>query len=181
MTVTDKLYSTLAPAARVVAVASALARRDDAEASRLIDTAPLATYKAPDLEFWRLMHCAERMALHTALLIEPEVIRYVAHLGTLLHLTSGDDCDRDSFERMIERIAEINATVKAYWMAYAATCASIGLDPDELLRGVGAELSPHARVLTAKNVEADPELLASATELMRQLAGSSVRTNTVTP
>ncbi len=121
------------------------------------------------------------MALHAALLIEPEVIRYVAHLGMLVHMTSGDGCNPDAFERVVERIAEISASIKAYWMAYADTCASIGLDPDELMRGVGAELSPHARVLTAKDVEPDTELLARATELMRQLAGNSVRANTVTP
>ena len=171
MTVTDKLYSTLAPAARVGAVVAAMSRRDDPETTRLMDTAPMATYKAHDLEFWRLLHCAERMALHTALLIEPEVIRYVAHLGMFVHLTNGDQCDPDEFDRLAERLAEISAIIKAYWIAYAETCASIGIDPDELLRGVGAELSSHARVLTAKDVEPDPELLASATDLMRQLAG----------
>jgi hypothetical protein len=167
----DKAYSALGPAARVVAVVSAMARRDDPETTRLMQTAPLATYKAHDLEFWRLLHCAERMALHTALLIEPEVIRYVAHLGTLVHMTSGEGCDPEEFDRKYRAITEISASIKAYWLAYATTCASIGIDPDELLRGVGAELSDHARVLTAKDVEPDPELLASATALMRQLAG----------
>ena len=168
---TDKMYSTLGPAGRVVAVVSAMARRDDPETTRLLGTAPLATYKAHDLEFWRLLHGAERMALHTALFIEPEVIRYVAHLGMLVHMTSGDGCDPEAFDRLTERIAEISASIKAYWLAYSTTCASIGIDPDELLRGVGAELSDHARVLTAKDVEPDPELLASATSLMRQLSG----------
>ena len=171
MTVTDKMYSALAPAARVVAVVSALARRDDAETTRLMDTAPLATYRAHDLEFWRLLHCAERMALHTALFIEPEVIRYVAHLGMLVHLTSGEGCDPEAFDRLTERIAEISASIRAYWLAYSTTCAGISIDPDELLRGVGAELSDHARVLTAKDVEPDAELLESASALMRQLSG----------
>jgi aspartokinase len=171
MTVTDKLYSTLGPAQRVVAVVSAMARRDDPETTRLMQTAPLATYRAHDLEFWRLLHCAERMALHAALLIEPEVIRYVAHLGILVHMTSGDECGPEVFDRLTESIAEISASIRAYWLAYSETCASIGIDPDELLRGVGVELSSHARVLTAKDTEPDPELLASATTLMRQLAG----------
>ncbi|MDE2174817.1 MAG: hypothetical protein KGJ54_05985 [Betaproteobacteria bacterium] len=171
MTVTDKLYSTLGPAARVVAVVSAMARRDDPETTRLMQTAPLATYRAHDLEFWRLLHCAERMALHAALLIEPEVIRYVAHLGILVHMTSGDECGPEEFDRLTESIAEISASIRAYWLAYSDACADIGIDPDELLRGVGAELSDHARVLIAKDVEPDPELLASATDLMRQLAG----------
>ena len=171
MTVTDKMYSALAPAGRVVAVVSAMARRDDAETTRLMNTAPLATYKAHDLEFWRLLHGAERMALHTALFIEPEVIRYVAHLGVLAHMTSGDGCDPEAFDRLTERVAEISASIKAYWLAYSTTCASIGIDPDELLRGVGAELSDHARILTRKEVEPDAELLASATDLMRQLSG----------
>jgi len=171
VTVTDKLYSALGPAARVVAVVSAMARRDDPETTRLMQTAPLATYKAHDLEFWRLLHCAERMALHTALLIEPEVIRYVAHLGILVHMASGEGCDPDEFDRLTERLTEISASIKAYWLAYSDACASIGIDPDELLRGVGVELSSHARVLTAKDTEPDPELLASATTLMRQLAG----------
>ena len=171
MTVTDKLYSSLGPAQRVVAVVSAMARRDDPETTRLMDTAPMASYKAHDLEFWRLLHCAERMALHTALFIEPEVIRYVAHLGMLVHLTSGDGCDPGEFDRLTERVAEISASIKAYWLAYTATCADVGIDPDELLRGVGAELSDHARILTRKDVEPDPELLASATALMQQLSG----------
>ncbi|MBW4046998.1 MAG: hypothetical protein HIU89_03430 [Proteobacteria bacterium] len=171
MTMTDKLYSTLGPASRVVAVVSALARRDDSETARLMDTAPMATYRAHDLEFWRLMHCTERMALRTALLLEPEVIRYVAHLDMLDHLTSGDGCNPDEFDRLTECIAEISASIKAYWMAYADTCGSIGLDPDELLRGVGVDLSPHARILTRKEIAPDAELLASATDLMRQLAG----------
>ena len=171
MTVTDKLYSALGPAARVVAVVSAMARRDDPETTRLMQTAPLATYKAHDLEFWRLLHCAERMALHTALLIEPEVIRYVAHLGILVHMASGEGCDPDEFDRLTERLTEISASIKAYWLAYSDACASIGIDPDELLRGVGVELSSHARVLTAKDAEPDPALLASANDLMRQLAG----------
>ena len=171
MTVTDKLYSTLGPAARVVAVVSAMARRDDPETTRLMQTAPLATYKAHDLEFWRLLHGAERLALHTALLIEPEVIRYVAHLGILVHMASGEGCDPDEFDRLTERLTEISASIKAYWLAYSDACASIGIDPDELLRGVGVELSSHARVLTAKDAEPDPELLASSTALMRQLAG----------
>ena len=168
---TDKLYSALTPSQRVAAMVAALARRDDAEAERLGDTAPVHTYRAHDLEFRRLLNCAERMALHAALLIEPEVIRYVAHLGMLVHLTSGDGCDPDEFDRLAERIAEITAAVRSYWIAYADACASIGIDPDELLRGVGAELSEHSRVLTRKEVEPDPELFASATDLMRQLAG----------
>jgi len=171
VTVTDKLYSTLAPAARVVAVVSALARRDDPETTRLMQTAPLATYKAHDLEFWRLLHGAERMALHTARLIEQEVTVYVARLGMQVHAAGGDECDPEAFDRMTESIKELSASIKAYWLAYADTCAGIGLDPDELLRGVGAELSSHARLLTGKDAEPDPELLASASDLMRQLAG----------
>lgn len=171
MTVTDKLYSALGPAARVVAVVSAMARRDNPETTRLMDTAPLATYRAHDLEFWRLLHSAERMALHTALFIEPEVIRYVAHLGTLVHMTSGEGCDPEAFDRLTERLKEISASVRAYWLAYSTTCASIGIDPDELLRGVGVELSSHARVLATKDTEPDPALLASASDLMRQLSG----------
>jgi hypothetical protein len=171
MTVTDKMYSALASDARVVATIAAMARRDDAETTRLLDTAPLATYRAHDLEFWRLLHCAERMALHAALFIEPETVRYVAHLGMLVHMTSGDGCDSEAFETLAERIAEISASIRAYWLAYTTTCAGIGLDPDELLRGVGAELSDHARILTRKEVEPDAELLASATDLMRQLSG----------
>jgi hypothetical protein len=171
VTVTDKLYSALGPAARVAAVVAAMARRDDPETTRLMQTAPLATYKAHDLEFWQMLHCAERLALHAALLIEPEVVRYVVHLGTLVHLTSGEGCDPEAFERMTEGIKEITASIKAYWLAYTETCADIGIDPDELLRGVGAELSSNARLLTAKDVEPDPELLASATDLMRQLSG----------
>lgn len=171
MTVTDKMYSSLGPAARVVAVVSAMARRDDPETTRLMDTAPMATYKAHDLEFWRLLHGAERMALHTALFIEPEVIRYVAHLGMLVHLTSGDGCAPEEFDSLAERISEISASIKAYWLAYSTTCADIGLDPDELLRGVGAELSGQARILTSKEVEPDAELLASASALLRQLSG----------
>ncbi len=171
MTVTDKMYSALAPDARVVAVIAAMARRDDAETTRLMDTAPLATYRAHDLEFWRLLHCTERMALHAALFIEPEVMRYVAHLGILVHLTSGDDCDPDKFDRVVEGIDEISAAVRAYWLTFTDTCAGISIDPDELLRGVGAELSDHARILTRKDVEPDAELLASASALMRQLSG----------
>ena len=168
---TDKLYSALTPSQRVAAMIAALGRRDEAEAERLGDTAPVHTYRAHDLEFRRLLNCAERMALHAALLIEPEVIRYVAHLGMLVHLTSGDGCDPDEFDRLAERIEEIATSIKAYWIAYADTCASIGIDPDELLRGVGAELSDHARILTRKEVEPDPELLESARTLMHQLAG----------
>jgi hypothetical protein len=171
MTMTDKLYSTLGPAARVVAVVSALARRDDPETTRLMDTAPMATYRAHDLEFRRLLNCTERMALHAALFIEPEVMRYVAHLGVLVHLTSGEGCDPDEFDRMTALIEDVGASIKAYWTAYADTCARIGVDPDELLRGVGAELSDHARILTRKAVAPDAELLASATDLMRQLSG----------
>ncbi|WP_156030154.1 hypothetical protein [Thiomonas sp. FB-Cd] len=178
---TDKMYSTLTPQQRVVAMIAALGRRDEAEADRLGDTAPVHTYRAHDLEFRRLLNCAERMALHAALLIEPEVIRYVAHLGLLVHMTTGDECDPDEFDRLTERIEEVAASIKAYWIAYADACASIGLDPDELLRGVGAELSSHARVLTAKDVEPDPELLTSASDLMRQLAGNSGRVSFVTP
>nr|WP_288121121.1 hypothetical protein [Thiomonas sp.] len=170
-TIDDRLYSTLTPPQRVAAMVATLARRDDAEAQRLGDTAPVYAYRAHDLEFRRLLSCAERMALHAALLIEPEVIRYVAHLGVLVHMTSGEDCDPDEFDRLAERIAEIKAAVRAYWLAYADACAEIGIDPDELLRGVGADLSDHARILTRKEVEPDPELLESATELMRQLAG----------
>jgi hypothetical protein len=170
-TLNDKLYSVLTPHQRVVAMFAALARRDDAEATRLGDTAPVYSYRAHDLEFRRLLNCAERMALHAVLFVETEVVRYVAHLGMLVHMTSGDGCDPDEFDRLTERIEEIRASIRAYWLAYADTCASIGLDPDELLRGVGAELSSHARVLTRKDVEPDAELLASASDLMRQLAG----------
>lgn len=168
---TDKLYSTLGPAARVVAVVSAMARRDDPETTRLMDTAPLATYRAHDLEFWRLLHCAERMALYTLILIEQEATRYVAGLGALVHMTSGEECDPEAFDRLSERIAEISASAKAYWVAYTAECDEIGIDPHDLLRGMGTELSPHARVLTQKDVELDTELLESATTLMRQLSG----------
>ncbi len=86
-------------------------------------------------------------------------------------MTSGDECGPEEFDRLTESITEISASIRAYWLAYATTCADIGLDPDELLRGVGVELSSHARVLTAKDTEPDPELLASASELMRQLSG----------
>ena len=172
MTVTDKLYSALAPAARVVAVVSAMARRDDPETTRLMQTAPLATYKAHDLEFWRLLHCAERMALHTALLIEPETMRYTAALGALIHCASSDnEFTPDEAETLLQTIARIGASIRGYWLAFTTTCAGIGLDPDELLRGVGAELSDHARTLTRKEVEPDAELLASAADLMRQLSG----------
>ncbi len=170
-TINDRLYSTLTPQQRVVAMFAALARRDEAECTRLGDTAPVYSYRAHDLEFRRLLNCTERMALHTALLIEPEVIRYVAHLGMLVHLTSGDDCDPEQAEQIIARIEEISASIKSYWLAYSDTCAGIGIDPDELLRGVGAELSDHARILTRKDAEPNAELLASASNLMRQLAG----------
>lgn len=170
-TINDRMYETLTPQQRVVAMIAALARRDDAEADRLGDTAPVHTYRAHDLEFRRLLSCAERMALHAALLIEPEVIRYAAHLGMLVHLTSDDECDPDEFDRLTARIEEVSGCIRAYWLAYAAACADIGIDPDDLLRGVGAGLSGHARILTRKEVEPDPELLESATELMRQLAG----------
>ena len=171
MSITDKLYSTLGPAARVVAVVSAMARRDDAEATRLMDTAPQATYKAHDLEFWRLLHCAERMGLHTALFIEPEAARYMAALGMLVYMVKTDDADIQEVDGLIESLERIAAHVKSYWTAYTKTCADIGIDPDELLRGVGAELSEYARVLVNKTADPAPELLESATDLMRQLAG----------
>ena len=173
MTVTDKMYSALASDARVVAVIAAMARRDDAETTRLMDTAPLASYRAHDLEFWRLLHCAERMALHTALLIEPETMRYTAALGALIHFARAEEGEftPDEAESLLQSIAKIGARIKAYWLAYTTTCADIGLDPDELLRGVGAELSDHASILTRKEVGPDAELLASATDLMRQLSG----------
>jgi hypothetical protein len=170
-TINDRLYSTLTPQQRVVAMFAALARRDESECTRLGDTAPVHSYRAHDLEFRRLLNCTERMALHTALLIEPEVVRYVAHLGMLVYLTSDDDADPDKCERVVERIAEISGAIRTYWLAYSGACADIGIDPDELLRGVGAELSDHARVLTRKDVEPDAELLASSTDLMRQLSG----------
>ena len=171
MNLSDKLYATLTPSQRVAAMVAALARRDDSEAERLGDTAPVHTYRAHDLEFRRLLNCAERMALHTALLIEPEVIHYIVYLGVLVHMTSRDDFDPAEFDRLTERIAEISTAVRAYWTAYAETCASLSIDPDELLRGVGADLSAHARMLTRKEVEPDPELLESARTLMHQLAG----------
>ncbi|SCC92432.1 hypothetical protein THIX_20482 [Thiomonas sp. X19] len=173
MSINDKLYSTLGPAARVVAVVSAMSRRDDAETTRLMDTAPMATYKAHDLEFWRFLHCAERMALHTALFIEPAVTLYVsrlASLGILVH-QDGGAFDVEAAERLVEAANEAVANIKAYWTAYTTTCADIGLEPVELLASVGAALSPTAKMLTGKDVEPEPELFASASALMRQLAG----------
>jgi len=172
MTVTDKLYSTLAPSARVVAVASAMARRDDAETTRLLDTAPLATYKAHDLEFWRLLHGAHRMALHAALLIEQDALLYVAGLGVLTGLLRQIDGDIEEAERLMDGMNDAVVSAKSYWQAYTATCAEIGLEPLELLAAMGVELSSVARMLlTEKEGEPDPELLASASEMMRILAG----------
>lgn len=168
---TDKLYATLTPSQRVAAMVAALARRDDAEAERLGDTAPVYSYRAHDLEFRRLLNCAERMALHMALLIEQEVIRYVVYLGVLVHDSRDGDCEHIAPDRLTERVTEISAAVKAYWTAYSNTCASLGIDPDELLRSVGVDLSAHARILTRKAIEPDPDLLESASTLMHQLAG----------
>ncbi len=172
MTVTDKLLATLTAEQRVSAVFSAMARHDGAETARLMDTAPLATYKARDLEFWRLLHCAERMALHTALLIETEATHYAVVVGSFVQaVTRKDGCDPDEFDRLDARITEILGSAKAYWLAYAETCASIGLDPDELLQGAGVELTPHARLVIGKDVQPEPELLESARVLMQTLAG----------
>ena len=168
---TDKLYSTLTAQQRVAAVVSAMSRRDDPETTRLMETAPIATYKAHDLEFWRLLHCAERMALHAALFIEPETARYLAALGMLVYMVKTDDADPQEVDGLIESLGRIAAQVKAYWTAYAKTCADIGMDPDELLRGVGAELSDWARMMVNKNADPEPDVLESATDLMRQLAG----------
>ena len=171
MSITDKLYSTLGPAARVVAVVSAMARRDDAEATRLMDTAPLATYKAHDLEFWRLLHCAERMALHAALFIEQDAVLYVSRLGMLTALLHQDGYELDQGQTLLDAMDERKAFIAASWAAYATTCEQIGIEPLELLASVGVALSPVAKMLTAQDVEPDSELLGSASELMRQLSG----------
>lgn len=128
-------------------------------------------YKAHDLEFWRLLHCAERMALRTALFIEPEAVRYAAALGMLVYMVKTEDADIEQVEGLIESLERIAASIAAYWLAYTTACADIVLDPDELLRGVGAELSEYARVLVNKNADPAPALLESATDLMRQLSG----------
>lgn len=100
-------------------------------------------------------------------------MRYTAALGALIHFASAenDEFTPDEAENLLQSIARTGAGIRAYWLAFTTTCADIGLDPDELLRGVGAELSDHARILTRKEVEPDAELLASATDLMRQLSG----------
>ncbi|SCC95423.1 hypothetical protein THIX_90192 [Thiomonas sp. X19] len=172
MNLHEKLYSTLTPQQRAVAMFAALARRDDAECDRLNESAPVYTYRAHDLEFRRLLTSSTFMALHTALFIEPEVARYLGCLASMAMLGLDDDVDVDEFNAVQDRFKRIGASVKAYWLAYAETCAGMGIDPDELLRGIGVELSEHARALIGKDVEPDPVLLASASELMGQLAGS---------
>lgn len=171
MSINDKLYSTLGPAQRVVAVVSAMARRDDPETTRLMDTAPVSRYQAQDLEFWRRLRCAERMGMHALVMIEQEATTYLHRLAAMGILVHQPDFDLDMAHRLEALLTEAVASIKAYWLAYATTCADIGLEPVELLASMGVALSPAARMLTEKETEPDAELLASASALMQQLSG----------
>ena len=111
------------------------------------------------------------MALHAALFIEQDAVLYVSRLGMLTALLHQSGYEINEAETMMDAMREAKESIAASWTAYATTCASIGIEPLELLASVGLALSPVAKMLTAQDVEPDSELLGSASELMRQLSG----------
>lgn len=122
-----KLYDTLSPQERAVAVLSALARDDEAEVDRLNASAPISYCGMPDHAIVMNSLCA-LAARH-----EAERLTLIAHFWMGLSAVSSDSLDEANCDVYLHTVFVAAYALPVKCEAWRRFCDEIGLNPDILL------------------------------------------------
>jgi hypothetical protein len=125
----------------------AMARKDYAEADRIIDTCKRKRYEVADLAYTEGFRCVHLMAMHArVMLLEMQSIG-MATLGLLAHLADRrDEEGQEEFSKWCDRLMCADANIQGIWLAWERFCAEVGVDADKAFSIGWSEVPDHFKV-----------------------------------
>ena len=170
MRLTDKAYQSISPHQRAAVTVAAMARADNAEATRLWNTAPRLTGWMADPQFTSLIRAFERMALRVALNIEQDAgVSLLCFAMVERGLNHAEEFTDDELGKLQARGKAARGSAAATWQAFSEVCQRYGIEPADTLDVFGASLSSHARDMLSD--EPTPPILEAMRELLAAILG----------
>jgi len=129
----------------------AMARKDYAEADRIIDTCQRKRYEMADVAYTEGFRCVHLMALYArVMLLEMQSVGMAA-LGMLAHYKDRKDEEgQEEFSKWCDRLMLADANIQGIWLAWERLCADVRVDAGKAFSMGWSEAPDHFKVGMAK-------------------------------
>lgn len=155
MSIKSSIYENLTHTQRIIATVEALARRDEAERQRLIETCPKSVYKRSESEYADRMEAIEILAL----LVECDMRGAALNLMAHLYVESCSEASASpSFYRAIQEKSENIQDILCVYKAWHEVLREEGIHPTTAEKAFGK--SRHGIIKRVLNIAEDHDIQA---------------------